>query len=134
MASTVSSALVLVRDRSSMMVSSEVSGRPRQLTEIYEKSRCSIGFHLLVAGGRGFTVTASPVSFENCCNSFFHNRFRVPFEPPPSEVTSNSFFFGYRGCPTFVHHRLMDSTAKAAVSGSIPRCTNPAFLTTSYTP
>jgi|SRR5665647_1174563 len=39
-----------------------VSGRPRQFRVIWENSRCSILFHLLVPGGRWATVTASPVS------------------------------------------------------------------------
>jgi hypothetical protein len=34
-----------------------VSGRPRQFMVIWENSRCSILFHLLVPGGKWQTVT-----------------------------------------------------------------------------
>ena len=39
-----------------------VRGLPRQFIEMWENSRCSILFHLLVPGGRWHTVTVSPVS------------------------------------------------------------------------
>src|ERR1700751_1091542 len=134
MADTVSPSLVLVCDKSSLMVSSEVSGVARQLMEMKENSRCSIGFHLLVAGGRWVTVTASPVSFENFCNSFFQRRLRTPLEPPPSEVMSNSRLPGYSLFPVRCHQRRMEATAKAAVSWSTPTFTNPALRNRSYTP
>src|SRR4051795_794370 len=113
---TVSPCCVVVCDRSSMIVSSEVKGFPRQLMEMWENNRCSILFHLEVAGGRWFTVMDSPVSFASCCSSFFHSRLRTPLEPPPSEVMRSRVFFGYSALPTLFHHRLMDSTANEAVS------------------
>src|SRR3954466_1855738 len=95
-----------------MIISSEVKGFPRQLMEMWENNRCSILFHLEVAGGRWFTVMESPASFASCCSSFFHSRLRTPLEPPPSEVMRRHVFFGYSALPTLFHHRLMDSTAK----------------------
>jgi hypothetical protein len=41
------------------------NGVPRQFTAIWEKSRCSIRFHLLVPGGRWQTVTESRVRLAN---------------------------------------------------------------------
>src|ERR1700739_1218688 len=124
---TASPALVFVCDKSSIMVSSEVRGVARQLMEMKENSRCSIGFHLLVAGGRWVTVTASLVSFENCCNSFFQRRLRTPLDPPPSEVMSNARLPGYSLFPVRCHQRRMETTAKDAVSWSTPRFTNPTL-------
>src|SRR5271170_5633659 len=99
-----------------MMVSSETSGFPFQLMEIYENKRCSILFHLLVAGGRCATVTARPVSSAKACSSFFHKRFLTPLEPPPSEVMRSSVLPGYKAWPIVRHQRRIDSTANAAVS------------------
>ena len=47
---------------------------PRQFIVIWENSRCSILFHLLVPGGKWQTVTASPVSAAKSASSAFHNR------------------------------------------------------------
>jgi hypothetical protein len=35
-----------------------------------------------------------PVSSASLCNSIFHSRTRVPFEPPPSAMIVNSRPFG----------------------------------------
>jgi hypothetical protein len=51
-----------IRGNSSMMVSRDVKGFPRQLMEMKGNSRCSLLFHLLVAGGRWQMVMARPVS------------------------------------------------------------------------
>ena len=51
-----------------------VNGRPRQFMVIWENSRCSILFHLLVPGGKWQTVISSPVSAANAASSAFHNR------------------------------------------------------------
>jgi hypothetical protein len=51
-----------VVDRMSATTASRVtSGRPPQFCVIWEKSRCSILFHLLVPGGKWQTLTLSPV-------------------------------------------------------------------------
>src|SRR3954467_15845053 len=104
-----------------MIISSEVKGFPRQLMEMWENNRCSILFHLEVAGGRWFTVMESPASFASGCGSFFHSRLRTPLMPPPPQVMRRRFFFGYSARPTFFHHRLMDSTVNPPVSSRTPR-------------
>src|SRR5215212_2911760 len=44
-------------------------------------SRCSIRFHLLVPGGRWFTVISMPSSSARTCSSHFHRRTRLPLLP-----------------------------------------------------
>src|SRR2546427_4720551 len=53
---------------------------------MWQNIRCSILFHLLVPGGKWHTEMPSPLSLANRCNSTFHRRQRLPFEPPPSAV------------------------------------------------
>ena len=53
-----------------------VRGRPRQFIVMWENSRCSILFHLLVPGGKWQTVTVSPVSSARRASSVFHSRVR----------------------------------------------------------
>ena len=65
--------------------------RDRCVTE----HRCSILFH---------------------CNSTFHSRLRLPFEPPPSAVISNRLASEYATLPILSHHRRSVSTANTAVS------------------
>jgi hypothetical protein len=65
------------------------SGRPRQLRLMYENSRCSILFHLLVPGGKWQTVILRPVRFASCWSSHFHRRTRAPLLPPASAVMSS---------------------------------------------
>src|SRR5712691_13100183 len=65
------------------------SGCPRQLRLMYEKSRCSIVFHLLVPGGKWLVVIVRPVRLASCCSSHFHSRSRVPLLPPSSAVISS---------------------------------------------
>src|SRR5260221_7688120 len=110
------------------MVSRDVSGLPRQLMEMEEKSRCSILFHLLVAGGKWQTVMARPVSLAKCCTCCFHSRLRAPLEPPPSATISSSRLPGYSLLPTLFHQRLMLSTANSAVSWSMPSALEAAVL------
>src|SRR6266852_5700853 len=62
---------------------------PRQLRLMYEKSRCSIVFHLLVPGGKWLVVIVRPVRLASCCSSHFHSRSRVPLLPPASAVMSS---------------------------------------------
>src|SRR2546425_2143268 len=45
------------------------SGCPRQLRLMYENSRCSIVFHLLVPGGKWQVVMVRPVRLASCCSS-----------------------------------------------------------------
>ena len=45
------------------------------------------------AGG-GFTTSIAPSSSASPCSSTFHSRQRLPFDPPPSAVTSNLVAFG----------------------------------------
>src|SRR5260221_14327806 len=100
------------------MVSRDVSGLPRQLMEMEEKSRCSILFHLLVAGGKWQTVMARPVSFTKWCTCCFHSRLRAPLEPPPSATNSSSRLLGYTLLPTDFHQRLRLSTPNSAAPWS----------------
>src|SRR6266702_3312273 len=111
-----------------------VSGLPRQFWLIQAKRRCSILFHLLVPGGKWQTVMASPVSSAKCCSSHFHKRTREPLLPPPSALMSSRLAWGYWDCPTLFHQRRRLSTAKAAVSWSMPTLTQPALRPWSYTP
>ena len=58
----------------------------------------------------------SLVASANFCNSTFHSRLRLPFEPPPSAVISNRLASGYATLPILSHHRRNVSTANTAVS------------------
>ena len=51
-------------------------GPARQFMEMWENSRCSILFHLLVPGGRWQTVMARPVLAARAASSVFHSRVR----------------------------------------------------------
>ena len=73
------------------------------------------------------TVISTPISSANCCSSHFHKRTREPLLPPPSALISSRLAVGYCSCPTSVHQRRMLSTAKAAVSWSMPTFTQPAL-------
>jgi hypothetical protein len=75
-ARTVSPVVVLVAPIRSTMIWWLVSGRPRQLRVIWENSRCSILFHLLVPGGRWQTVIVRPVSAAKRVSSIFQARTR----------------------------------------------------------
>lgn len=68
------------------IVARSTSDVPRQFRAMCEKSRCSIRFHLLVAGGTWHTVIVRPVRFANRCSSHFQRRRRVPLLPPASAV------------------------------------------------
>src|SRR5207245_6797487 len=70
------------------------NGRPRQFSVMWQNIRCSILFHLLVPGGKWHTEMLSPISSASRCNSTFHRRQRLPFEPPPSAVISIRFALG----------------------------------------
>ena len=70
------------------------SGRPRQFKVIWENSRCSILFHLLVPAGRWHTVIFSPVSAASLASSIFQARIRLPLEPPESAQISSRSAFG----------------------------------------
>ena len=58
------------------------SGLPRQFMVIKANNLCSMRFHLLVPGGRLFTVIAIPNSSARTCYSRFHKRTRLPLLPP----------------------------------------------------
>ncbi len=49
-------------------------GLPRQFSVMWQNSRCSILFHLLVPGGKWQTVTVSPTSVANAASSDFQSR------------------------------------------------------------
>ena len=66
------------------------SGRPRQLMEMKEKSRCSILFHLLVPGGKWLTRNDRPSLSASCCNEYFQARARTLLLPPASAVMKTS--------------------------------------------
>ena len=56
---------------------------------MWQNSRCSILFHLLVPGGKWQIVISSPDSAASRAISLFHARARYPLEPPASQVTSS---------------------------------------------
>ena len=66
-----------------------VRGRPRQFMEMWEKSLCSILFHLDVPGGRWHTVIRRPVRVARAASSVLNIRVREPLEPPPSALISS---------------------------------------------
>ena len=68
--------LVVVAAMVSTITSWLVNGRPRQFIEMWENSRCSILFHLLVPGGRWHTVMVRPVAAASLASSAFHCRVR----------------------------------------------------------
>src|ERR1035437_3763970 len=102
-----------------------VSGRPRQFKVIWENSRCSILFHLLVPGGRWATVTLRPDSAAKAASSTFQARTRDPLDPPPSAQTGSRCGAGYRTRPTVSHQVRKVATANADVSWSVPTLTQP---------
>ena len=105
-----------------------VNGRPRQFIEMWENSRCSILFHLLVPDGRWHTVIVRPVVAASSASSVFHCRVRYPLEPPPSRRSAAGKAFGCNVFPAFRHQVAMVFTANAAVSWSVPtptRCWYP---------
>src|SRR5262249_46465314 len=101
---------------------------------MWQNSRCSIWFHLLVPGGKWHTLILSPSSSASCCTHTFHSRDRLPLLPPASAVTSNSSACGYTFRPIRYHQRRTDSTANSAVSCVMPTLTHPSLAVTSYTP
>jgi hypothetical protein len=113
---TASPVVVVVAAIVCTMTSWLVSGRARQLREIWENSRCSILFHLEVPGGKWQQVISRPVSAARAASPVFHAPVRYPFEPPASAVTSSRRAAGYRSLPRMLHQQRIDSTANAAVS------------------
>ena len=69
-------------------------GLPRQFIAMWEKSRCSILSHLLVAGGKWQTEMTRPVRLANSWSSHFQSLSRDPLLPPASAVINNSFVPG----------------------------------------
>src|SRR3954451_2319984 len=102
-----------------------VKGRPRQFLVMWQNIRCSILFHLLVPEGKWHTLTFNPVSLASSCNATFHRRLRLPLLPPPSAVIRTRSARGYDRWPISDHQRRIDSTAKRAVSWSMPTLTQP---------
>src|SRR5450756_228101 len=76
LALTFNPVLVMVAPISFTTTSWLTKGRPLQFMLMCENNRCSILFHLLVPGGRWQTVTHTPVSSTNDCNSNFQSRIR----------------------------------------------------------
>ena len=75
--------------------------RPRQFCVIWQKSRCSILFHLLVAGGKWQTLISKPISWLSRARHHFQRWQRELLLPPPSAVISSFVAFGYCGAPIF---------------------------------
>jgi hypothetical protein len=61
---------------------------------MWQNSRCSILFHLLVPGGKWQTVTCSPVRSAKRCSETFHSRARALLLPPLSAVMRSSVAVG----------------------------------------
>src|SRR5438552_19111146 len=101
---------------------------------MWEKSRCSILFHLLVPGGMWLMLICRPLSSENFCSSAFHSRVRYPLLPPASATAYSFLAFGYARLPIVFHQPRMLATANAAVSWSTPTLTRASLRLTSYTP
>ena len=73
---TLSPVRVVVAAMVCTMTSWLVRGRPRQFIEMWENSRCSILFHLLVPGGRWQTVICQAGSVARAASSVFHSLVR----------------------------------------------------------
>ena len=67
-------------------VSKVRNGRPRQFCVLWQKSRCSPVFHLLVPGGTCDTWMRRPTSSASRCSAVFQPRERYPLLPPASAV------------------------------------------------
>src|SRR5262249_39314854 len=107
------------------------SGRPRQFCVMWQNSRCSILFHLLVPGGKWHTLNANPSSSASPCSATFHSRVRTPLLPPPSAVIRIPRARGNRAAPIPCHQRRIVAAAKYAVSWVIPTLTHPWLFVTS---
>ena len=66
---------------------------------MWQNSRCSILFHLLVPGGKWQTEISKPVSFARRCISNFHRRTLAPLLPPLSAVINNWLALGVARAP-----------------------------------
>ena len=64
-----------------------IRGRPRQVRVMWQNSRCSILFHLLVPGGKWQTAIRRPVSAARTASWSFHVWCRQSLQPPASQVT-----------------------------------------------
>src|SRR5665647_2460760 len=112
-----------------------VSGRPRQFRVIWENSRCSILFHLLVPGGRWATVTVSPVPAAKAASLILQARIRDPLEPPPSAQISSRSTVGTRprhrgghdlqGCAAHGADQLLAVLRAGQLLRPHPRCLHP---------
>ena len=104
-----------------------VNGRPRQFMVIWENSRCSILFHLLVPGGKWQTVISRPVSAAK--------RRQLGLPEPVAVAVGAARVRGdqqpgarrdSRPRPRACHQRRIEATANAEVSWSTPTFTQPA--------
>ncbi len=107
----------------STVVLMSIRGFPCQLFMIKQNSLCSTLSHLDVPGGKWDTCISSPVSSANSASSYLHNLTRQPSQLMYDFFESGNVFF-----PTMFRHLLILSTAKALVSGSLPRPTRPRSL------
>ena len=88
------------------------NGLPRQFSVMWQNIRCGSTCSCLAESDT--PRCAALVASANFCNSTFHSRLRLLFEPPPSAVISNR-----RACIRHAahrHHRRSVSTANTAVS------------------
>src|SRR3954464_5616424 len=78
---------VVVAPIDSTTTSNDSSGVPCQFRVMWQNTRCSIFFHLLLPGGGRQTSATTPPPSAHRCNSTFHNRQREPLLPSLSAVT-----------------------------------------------
>src|ERR1017187_6638706 len=84
-----------------------------------ENSRCSILFHLLVAGGYGQPVWPPPGSSASSCRCSFQVRDRLLLLPPASAQIRIRLAPCFLWRPASFNHRRMLSTANSPVSEGI---------------
>src|ERR1039458_4875528 len=104
-----------------------------------ENSRCSILFHLLVAGGEWKTLLALPsssasASSASSCRCSFQVRDRLLLLPPASAQIRIRLAPCFLWRPASFHHRRMLSTANSAVSCVTPTLTTARSSPISYVP
>ena len=103
-----------------------VNGRPRQFMVIWENSRCSILFHLLVPGGKWQTVIVQA--------RLGRERRQLGFPEPVAVAVGAARVGGDQqpgrtrivDDPRACHQRRIEATANAEVSWSTPTLTQPA--------
>src|ERR1022692_186069 len=99
-----------------------------------ENSRCSILFHLLVAGGEWQPGMPTPSSSASSCRCSFQVRDRLLLLPPASAQIRIRLAPCFLWRPASFHHRRMLSTANSAVSCVTPTLTTARSSPISYAP